>query len=144
MNPHISAITIGVRDLTRAKAFYAALGWPIAQDQPYFVSFRPAEGSSALALYPWDGLAADADASAEGSGFHGVTFSYIVRSKERVDAVLAEAEAAGGTIVKPAARAAWGGYSGHFADPDGYLWKVVPGSYEVGGRTITTEHALSE
>lgn len=75
-------------------------------------------------------LAGDAGVSPEGSGFPGITFSYVVRSEERVDAVLAEAERAGGQIVKPAQQARWGGYFGYFADPDGYLWKVVAGTGE--------------
>lgn len=129
MNPHIAVITLGVRDLNRAKQFYSqGLGWPIAVDQGQFVSFSPAAGSTGLALYPWAALAADAGVAEEGSGFRGLTFNYFVRSDERVDAVLADAERAGGTIVKPAQRAKWGGYSGHFADPDGYLWKVVVGA----------------
>ena len=126
MNPHISVITIGVGDLSRAKRFYGeGLGWPIAVDQGQFVSFTPADGSSGLALYPIKALADDAGVDPEGSGFRGVTFNYFVRSDDRVDAVLADAERAGATILKPASRARWGGYSGHFADPDGYIWKVV-------------------
>lgn len=65
---------------------------------------------------------------AEGNGFRGVTLSYLVRSEDRVAEVLAEAERAGGKIVKPAERAQWGGSSGYFTDPDGYLWKVASGS----------------
>ncbi|MGH2607169.1 MAG: VOC family protein, partial [Anaerolineales bacterium] len=87
-------------------------------------------GSSALGLLPWDALAGDAGVSVEGSGFRGMTLSYIVRSEGRVDAVLAEAERAGGKIAKPAERAPWGGYFGYFTDPDGYLWKVVGGAGE--------------
>jgi uncharacterized glyoxalase superfamily protein PhnB len=98
----------------------------VAQGQ--FVSFAPAEGSSGLALYPMKALADDAGLDAAGSGFRGITFNYFVRSDDRVDAVLADAERAGATILKPAQRAKWGGYSGHFADPDGYIWKVVVGA----------------
>jgi uncharacterized protein len=128
MNPHVGFITLGVSDLNRAKQFYRdGLGWPIQVDQGHFVSFRPADGSSALTLYPRKVLAADAGVPPEGSGFHGVTFSHVVRSDERVDALLAQAERAGGTIAKPAQQARWGGYFGYFADPDGYLWKVVAG-----------------
>jgi uncharacterized protein len=131
MNPHIGFITLGVSDLNRAKRFYSeGLGWPIQVDQGQFVSFRPAQGSSAVALYPWNVLAADSGVPPEGSGFRGITFSYVVRSEDRVDAVLAEAERGGGTIVKPAQAAGWGGYFGYFADPDGYLWKVVTGTGE--------------
>jgi catechol 2,3-dioxygenase-like lactoylglutathione lyase family enzyme len=126
MNPHISGITLGVRDVSRAKQFYSeGLGWPIQQEQGEWVSFSLNNGTSALGLLPWDGLADDAGVAADSSGFRGITFSYIVRSEERVDEVLAQAERAGGTIAKPAEGASWGGYSGYFADPDGYLWKVA-------------------
>ena len=73
----------------------------------------------------WDALAADAGVPAEGSGFRGITLSYFVPTPDRVDEVLAKAERAGGKIVKPGQKSQWGGYSGHFSDPDGYLWKVV-------------------
>ncbi|TMK96535.1 MAG: hypothetical protein E6G40_11325, partial [Actinobacteria bacterium] len=85
-------------------------------------------GSTAFALYPWDLLAEDADVAADGRGFRGVTLAYNVRTEERVDEVLAEAKRAGGSIVKPARRAEWGGYSGYFADPDGHLWEVATGA----------------
>jgi uncharacterized protein len=129
MKSHVGAITLGVRDLERAKRFYRdGLGWPVQVDQGHFVAFRPADGSSALSLYPREVLADDAGVAADGSGFRGITFSYIVHADERVDAVLAEAERAGGEIVRPAQQARWGGYFGYFADPDGNLWKVVAGS----------------
>ena len=128
MNPHVSVITLGVRDLSRAKQFYSeGLGWPIQQDYDVWVSFSLGDGSSALGLYAWDALAADAGVDADGSGFRGVTLSYIVRSAERVAGVLAEAERAGGKIARPAEDSQWGGRSGYFSDPDGYLWKVASG-----------------
>jgi hypothetical protein len=131
MNPHISGITLGVKDVNRAKQFYSkGLGWPIQQEQGEWVSFSLNNGSSALGLLPRDMLAGDAGVPADGSGFRGITFSYIVPSEERVDAVLAEAERAGGKIARPAQGAAWGGYFGYFTDPDGYLWKVVVGAEE--------------
>src|SRR5579884_3135299 len=128
MNPHISAITLGVSDLARARRFYGeGLGWPVEQDYPQWVSFKMGEGSSLVGLYPWEALAGDAGLPADGTGFRGVTLSYIVRTEERVAEVLAEAEAAGATIVKPAEHSQWGGASGFFADPDGFLWKVASG-----------------
>jgi uncharacterized glyoxalase superfamily protein PhnB len=72
-------------------------------------------------------LAADAGVAPDGDGFRGVTFTYVVRSQDRVDGVLAEAERAGGAIARAGQRARWGGYFGYFADPDGNLWKVVAG-----------------
>lgn len=126
MSVPVDVITLAVTDMDRAKQFYAdGLGCQILQDHAQFVSFHLGNGSSALALYTWDALAADAGVPAEGSGFRGVTLSHIVESNDRVDEVLAQAETAGGKIVRPAQDAQWGGYFGYFSDPDGYLWKVV-------------------
>lgn len=69
--------------------------------------------------------------SADGGGFRGITFSYNVRSEERVDAVLAEASAAGATVTKHPEHTAWGGYSGFFADPEGNVWEVATGATEL-------------
>jgi uncharacterized glyoxalase superfamily protein PhnB len=73
-------------------------------------------------------LADDAGVKSRGSGFRGVTLAYIVHSEKRVDEVLAEAESAGAAIVRPPRRTSWGGYSGYFADPEGYLWEVASGA----------------
>jgi uncharacterized glyoxalase superfamily protein PhnB len=78
-----------------------------------------------LAVCPRDALAADAAVPADGGGFSGVTLAHCVASRETVDTTLAAARAAGATIVKPACDAEWGGYSGYFADPDGFLWEVA-------------------
>jgi predicted enzyme related to lactoylglutathione lyase len=128
VKPHVSVITLAVEDLNRAKQFYSeGLGWPIQREAGPWVSFSLGDGSSSLGLYPRAALADDAGVPSAGSGFGGITLSYVVRSNDRVDAVLAEAERAGGTIVKPAQKAPWGGYFGYFADRDGYLWKVAAG-----------------
>lgn len=132
MNPHVAVITLGVRDLARARSFYSeGLGWPIQQEDHNWVCFILGDGSSALALYPWDALAEDARVSADGTGFRGVTLAYNARSEERVDEVLAEAERAGGEIVKRAERTSWGGYGGYFADPERYLWEVATGATQL-------------
>ena len=129
MRQHVSVITLGVRDLDRAKRFYVdGLGWSILQQEDDWICFTLGDGSPVLALYPWDSLAEDAEVPAQGTGFRGVTLAYNVRSEQRVDEVLREAERAGGTIVKPARRADWGGYSGYFADPEGQLWEVATGA----------------
>src|ERR687892_1838668 len=121
----VTAIMLGVEDLDRSKKFYGeGLGCTIDQDYPSFVSFNLGEGSSSLALYPREAAAQDAGVSSEGTGFRGVSFHYIVPSREEVDEVMGNAEAAGGGVMKEAAATQWG-YFGYFSDPDGYLWKVA-------------------
>jgi catechol 2,3-dioxygenase-like lactoylglutathione lyase family enzyme len=125
----VTTIMIGVEDLARSKKFYAeGLGCPIEQDYPNFVSLNLGDGSSSLALYQREAAAEDAGVSPEGSGFRGVSFHFIVESAGTVDEVLAKAIAAGGSTVREAAGAQWGGYFGYFGDPDGYLWKVTSAS----------------
>jgi catechol 2,3-dioxygenase-like lactoylglutathione lyase family enzyme len=76
MKPHISAITLGVRDVNRAREFYSTgLGWPIEQEQGEWVRFSLEDGKSALGLFPMEALAGDAGVPVEGSGFRGITFS---------------------------------------------------------------------
>jgi catechol 2,3-dioxygenase-like lactoylglutathione lyase family enzyme len=126
MSTQISAITLGVSDINRARRFYSeGLGCPVGKDHGTFVTLSLGDGSSALALYPWDALAADAGVTADSSGFRDFTLSWIAGSAAQVDVVLAAAGRAGGAITKPAKRAFWGGYSGYFTDPDGYHWKVA-------------------
>ena len=122
----VTAIMLGVRDLARAKKFYGdGLGCTIDKDYPGFVSLSMGDGSSSLALYEWDAAAQDAGVPPAGSGFCGVSFHYIVSSRDTVGQIIADAVAAGGAVVKEAAAAQWGGYAGYFSDPDGYLWKVA-------------------
>ncbi|WP_348533105.1 VOC family protein [Halomonas sp. 11-S5] len=78
-----------------------------------------------LSLYPRAALARDAGVVDAGGGFAGITLAHNVSNEAEVDAVLSEAERAGGRVVKPASRAEWGGYSGYFADPDSHLWEVA-------------------
>jgi hypothetical protein len=129
VKPHISVLTLGVRDLAAARRFYVdELGWPVHQEDDNWVCILLGGASTAFALYPWDELAEDARVPPDGSGFRGVTLAYVVRSEDRVDGVLAEAGRAGGAVVKPAQPTAWGGYGGYFADPEGYLWEVATGA----------------
>lgn len=122
----VTTIMLGVEDLARSKQFYGeGLGCAIDQDHPGFVSFKLGDGSSSLALYEREAAAQDAGVSSDGSGFRGVSFHYIVPSREEVDEVMGKAVAAGGSVVRVAAAAQWGGYFGYFGDPDGYLWKVA-------------------
>lgn len=124
MEPCLSLVTLGVDSVARARAFYEALGFTAARDSQESVTFFMA-GGVVLALYGRAALAADAQVVAAPSGFSGVTLAHNARSEAEVDAVLAEAVAAGGTLRKPGQRVFWGGYSGYFADPDGHLWEVA-------------------
>jgi catechol 2,3-dioxygenase-like lactoylglutathione lyase family enzyme len=122
----LTTIMLGVEDLARSRKFYGeGLGCAIDQDHPSFVSFNLGDGSSSLSLYPREAAARDAGVPAEGSGFRGVSFHYIVASSDVVDEVIGNAVAAGGSVVKEPAASRWGGYFGYFSDPDGYLWKVA-------------------
>ena len=129
MPVQVTAIMLGVEDLARSKKFYGeGLGCAIEQDYPNFVKFNLGEGSSSLALYQREAAAQEAGVPSEGSGFRGVSFHYIVPSRDAVDETMNKAVAAGGSVVKDAAAAQWGGYFGYFSDPDGYLWKVASAS----------------
>ncbi len=132
MNARISVITLGVRDLDWARRFYEeGLGWTVHLEEGSWVTFLIGDGYTALALYPWDALGEDADVPPEGTVFRGVTLAYVVRSEDRGDALLSEAEAAGGSIVRSARQTEWGGYSGYFADPKGFLWEVAAGATQL-------------
>ena len=126
MSLQANVIMLGVKDVDRAKKFYAeGLGGKVDQAFPGFARISLGEGSSQLVLYTWDAVAADAGVSAEGSGFRGFSLHHLTDSREAVDEVMQAAVSAGGTVVKEAAAAEWGGYSGYFSDPEGYLWKVA-------------------
>ncbi|WP_199314891.1 VOC family protein [Streptomyces cadmiisoli] len=121
-----SAVMLGVKDVNRARKFYVdGLGCDVDQEFPGFVRCSLGEGSSMPALHEREAAAQDAGVPAEGSGFRGVSFHFITDSRDEVDEVMRSARAAGGTVVKPAAAAEWGGYFGYFSDPDGHLWKVT-------------------
>jgi len=124
MEQRISLITLGVHDLAASTAFYEALGWQRSMRQAEGVSFFQC-GGLAFALWPWASLAADAGVSPERNGAGGFALAYNTRTREEVDAVLAEVAALGAVIVKPAAEVFWGGYSGYFRDLDGHLWEVA-------------------
>jgi catechol 2,3-dioxygenase-like lactoylglutathione lyase family enzyme len=110
----ISLVTLGVNDLVKERAFYEALGWRVGQQPDNEIAFYQAGG---MVFGLWAALG--------GHGAPGIELAHNVRSPEEVDALLAEAERAGGTIRRPGTRQDWGGYSGAFADPEGYVWEVA-------------------
>jgi len=124
MEPRISFVTLGVRDLPRATRFYTeTLGLAPRQTGPAITFIEL--GRTWLALYPRHLLAADAGVPDDGQGFAGFALAHNVRSPAAVDELLEAVAAGGGRIVKAARKTDWGGYAGYFADPDGFLWEVA-------------------
>jgi uncharacterized protein len=133
MEPRISVITLGVADLARSLRFYRdGLGFPTTWTGDKGVVFFSTAGVC-LALYPYDELAKDVSGSflVEKPRFSGMTLAHNVRQREDVGRILKMAEKAGGKIEKPAQDASWGGYSGYFSDPDGYLWEIAWGAFPI-------------
>ncbi|MFE6719946.1 VOC family protein [Streptomyces albidoflavus] len=124
MEQRISLVTLGVTDLARARRFYEALGWR-GQEVEETVFFQA--GGLGLVLWGRDKLARDSGHEGTGpaTGFGGIVLAHNVRSREEVDALLDQAEQAGGRVTKPAAESPHGFYSGAFADPDGHPWEVA-------------------
>ncbi|TMC21509.1 MAG: VOC family protein [Chloroflexi bacterium] len=124
MEARISLITLGVQDLDTSITFYRdGLGLPLREGTDG-IAFFELKGTW-LALFPLQALAADAGVSSQRGAFAGFTLAHNVRSKQGVDQVLQQAQDAGAVLIKPAASTDWGGYSGYFQDPDGYLWEVA-------------------
>ncbi len=122
MDQRISLITLGVADISRARRFYEALGWAGESPNEDIVFFQA--GGMILALWGRDKLAEDSCVT-DGGGWGGITLAYNVESPADVEAVLAQAAAAGARIGRPGAGTFWGGYSGIFIDPDGHPWEVA-------------------
>jgi len=123
MEQRVSLITLGVADVARARGFYETLGWTSASERSSDVVFFQA-GGMVVALWNRAQLAEDTIVTDTG-GWGGITLAHNVRSPADVDAVLAEANAAGATIARTGAATFWGGYSGVFVDPDGHAWEIA-------------------
>ena len=122
----LGLVTLGVGDLPRSIAFYEALGWERASSSidGEICWFHTADTN--LGLFPRDHLADDAGVPNDPpQRFAGITLAINVETEDQVGAALEAAVGAGATLVKPATRADWGGLSGYFADPDGFLWEVA-------------------
>ncbi len=123
MEQRLSLVTLGVRDLARARAFYEALGWRTRARPGDDVVFFQA-GCMVVALWDRASLAADS-AVPDSGGWGGITLAHNVRSQAEVDAVIEQARAAGATIGREPAQTFWGGYSGLFLDLDGHPWEIA-------------------
>ena len=119
----VTLITLGVRDLGRARAFYRALGWHPAREQEG-VSFYQIHGA-VLALFGLDDLADDMDRPVGELGTGAMTLAQNFETEEDVDAAFHRAVQAGAKALKVPRATSWGGYSGYYADPDGHVWEVA-------------------
>jgi len=135
MEQRISIVTLGVGDLSRARAFYERLGWR-GQEVEETVFFQA--GAIAFILWGREKLAADSGVADDGQGFHGMTLAQNVRSAEEVEAVVAAAAEAGATVSRKPAPTFYCGYAGVFLDPDGHAWEIAFNP----GFTLTDEGAL--
>ena len=122
----LSLVTLGVANLKRSIAFYETLGFRRKALAADGVGFFQA-GACAIAVFPSDELANDANIASEGmaENFRGIALAWNCRSEHDVDVVIRRAGEAGAVIRKPAQDAFWGGYSGYFSDLDGHLWEVA-------------------
>jgi predicted lactoylglutathione lyase len=122
MEQRLSLVTLGSRDVKRARKFYEALGWKTSWTDDDVVFFQA--GCMVVALWGRDKVAEDARVEDSG-GWGGVALAYNTRSPEEVDSVLVEAKAAGAQITRPGGETFYGGYSGVFVDLDGHAWEVA-------------------
>ena len=123
MEQRVSLITLGVVDMAASGAFYEALGWARVETQDGVIAFDLV--GACLGLYPKAALADELGLEPAALGHGAMVLSHNVREKEQVAEILAAAEAAGGSILKPACDVFWGGHHGHFRDPEGHIWEIA-------------------
>ena len=133
MDPRVSMITLGVADFLASRKFYEeGLGFPRMKsekpEEDNKVAFFTLNGTW-LGLYPREALAEDAGIPSQGTGFSGITLAHNLESRDLVDSTFKKALDAGAKSVKKPREVFWGGYSGYFADFDGYLWEVAHNPY---------------
>ncbi|RFM35648.1 VOC family protein [Chitinophaga silvisoli] len=125
MRQKLTLVTLGVRDLQKSIAFFEdGLGWKRSSASQDGVAFFQLNGM-VLSLFGRKELAADANVPEAGSGFPAFSLALNAKDRAEVDSVLEQAAKAGAEIVKPAEEVFWGGYSGYFRDPEGFLFEVA-------------------
>jgi predicted lactoylglutathione lyase len=125
---HLSVVTLGVADVARARAFYESIGWAARDGSDDSISFFQI-GPVVLGLFGRGPLAADAGVPDQPTGFAAVTLAINLADAALVDAAIEAWRNAGGSVVKAAHVADWGGYSGYVADVDGHLWEIAHNPY---------------
>jgi catechol 2,3-dioxygenase-like lactoylglutathione lyase family enzyme len=134
MEQRISFVTLAVRDVAAARAFYVdGLGWAASYDGEGVLMLRAGEH---LVLSLWDREEFAAEAGPVADGPAPITLAHNVRTREEVTAVIAEMTAAGGTLVSGPEEREWGGFTGYVADPVGYRWEVAWNPGELGGMVL--------
>jgi len=124
MEQRISIVTLGVKSLETSRRFYVdGLGWKPVFENKEIIFFQA--GGMVFALFLRDQLAADLLADPATLGRAALALAHNVREKSQVDPLMQRAAAAGAKVLKPAREASWGGYSGYFADPDGFAWEIA-------------------
>lgn len=126
MDPRISFVTLPVRDLTATRRFYVdGLGWPLEVDVPGEVLMIRVGDRLVLSLWDAAHFEAEVGPIARGDGVPPLTLAHNVRERDDVDRVLETARQAGASEVGAAQEREWGGYTGYFADPDGFRWEIA-------------------
>jgi catechol 2,3-dioxygenase-like lactoylglutathione lyase family enzyme len=125
MQPRVDFISLGVRSVAASRRFYVdGLGWPVHREVPDEVVFIQANHGLILSL--WDARQMQAEAAVDApAAVPCITLSHNVGSAEQVDQVMGQAESAGAAVVAPPKTQPWGGYTGYFADPDGFRWEIA-------------------
>ncbi|RNL65203.1 glyoxalase [Nocardioides marmoriginsengisoli] len=126
MDQRISFITLAVADLGRTHAFYVdGLGWTPELYVPGEVLMIRAGEHLMLSLWAESGFEGEVGAIRRGEGIVPITLAHNVRTEAEVDEILALAASIGADPVARGERRDWGGYTGYFADPDGFRWEIA-------------------
>ncbi|MBD8868961.1 VOC family protein [Nocardioides donggukensis] len=137
MDQRISFVTLAVRDLDASRAFYLdGLGWAAELDVPGEVLMIRVGELVVLSLWAERGFEAEVGPIRRGPGLAPMTLAHNVATREEVDAVLALARAAGADPVSEPEEREWGGYTGYFADPDGFRWEVAQNPGPIGSSVL--------
>jgi uncharacterized protein len=137
MDPRLSFVTLVVRDLARSRAFYIdGLGWPVEFEAPDEVVMVRVGEKVLLSLWRESAAQDEIGPIGRAQGSPPFTLAHNVATPSEVDQVLAEARGAGATTVAEATERDWGGYSGYFADPDGFRWEIAYNPGPIGSSVL--------
>ena len=133
MDQRVSFITLAVTDLAATRAFYVdGLGWEPELDMPGEVLMFRVADKVVLSLWDERGFTEEIGEAPTRGGVAPITLAHNLATKEGVDVVLEQARVAGATHLGEGTEREWGGYTGYFADPDGFRWEVAYNPGEIG------------